>query len=323
MSASRARHLLASAAAPLAAVALAAPAPAAERHRFPASDVALDGSQALFPMRRVRPGAVRRARLRVGRVSRRVRARAVRRGARRGRLLLRLGRRTAAAARLHRPWLTVVTRKLAEFDGFSAEHGLLRRTRGGAYDGRRSLFASYDGSGSSGFQRVWRNVRWRSGSDVWYGMALLIPDRSAYCYWNPIRWDNYRTYGGRGDVGGLQVERGALHLIRSRYGSRETKLIGPVTAPEDRWFWLEVHQRLSGRHGRALSEVFVDGRRVGASTRANSAGRVVNDIRFGAVNVAGRCSRAGSILFDRVSVSRRTRGPLPPAWGGAHAFSRR
>ena len=74
----------------------------------------------------------------------------------------------------------------------------------------------------------------------------------------------------------------------------------PVAAPRNRWFTLEVRQRLSSAAD-ASNEVFIDGHRVGASTLANTYGRPVDAVRFGAVNVAGSCSGPGSVLFDDVS----------------------
>jgi len=272
------------------------------------------GKRALvFPLRNVRPAALRAGRLRIGRRRKRIGLRKLRRGLRGGALRIQLrNRRSLRLARRHGARLRLVLRSLPEFDGYSSYGGSLRRTRFRFYDGSRSLRARFSGSPDGGFQRVWRDVRWRSGSDVWYGMAVFVPDVDAYCYWNPMRWDNYRTYGSGGDVGGLAVEKGRVSLIRNRYGDRERRLTVPVPLPERRWVWLEVHQRLSALFGRALSEVYLDGRRVALSRSANSSGRVVNHVRFGAVNIAGSCSRSGHVYFDRVMVRQVPLGPLVP-----------
>jgi hypothetical protein len=132
---------------------------------------------------------------------------------------------------------------------------------------------------------------------------------TAFCYWNPMRWDNYKTYGSTGDVGGLSIEAGRLNVIQSRYGSAERKLISGVAIPQGRWFWVELHQRLSGTDGQALTELYLDGAKVGSSTAANSAGRVINHLRYGVVNVAGSCSKPGTVDFDRASISDGMRGP--------------
>jgi hypothetical protein len=198
----------------------------------------------------------------------------------------------------------------SDFDAFSSWEGALSVTTARAYDGTHSARASFLGNGASGAQRAWNVVDWRTGKDVWFGMALYVPDVSAYCYWNPIRWDNYGTYGGEGDVGGLSIDEGRLNLIQNHYGGTERKLINGGAVPEGRWFWVEVHQILSGTDGAALSELYVDDTLVGRSTAHNSAGRPIDHLRFGVVNVSGSCSGAGTVYFDRASVSNGRRGPL-------------
>jgi len=191
----------------------------------------------------------------------------------------------------------------------STWNGSLGITTERAYEGSRSVAATYTGGGS-GFQRVWQNVDWGPGSDVWYGVALYVPNTSDYCYWNPIRWDNYKTYGGAGDTGGVTVERGHIYVTQDRYSGAERKILDGGPLPEGRWVWLEVHQRLSAEEGQALTELYVDSTKVGSTTAANSLGRVVNNLRAGVVNVAGSCSNPGKINFDRVSIGPARRGAL-------------
>ena len=85
-------------------------------------------------------------------------------------------------------------------------------------------------------------------------------------------------------------------------------LVGPLNLPEGRCFWVEVHQKLSNVNGEALNEVFVDGVKAGASTTANSRGRVVNNIRYGLPALAPGCSGASTIYFDDPSISSVQRG---------------
>jgi hypothetical protein len=106
----------------------------------------------------------------------------------------------------------------------------------------------------------------------------------------------------------VRIERGKLFLDRGDY-TRQTPLIGPVAIPQGRWFWIEVHQRFSGTADRAVSELYLDDVKRGSSTAPNSAGRVINHIRYGNVAMATRCSKRSSIYFDRASVSRRRLGP--------------
>jgi hypothetical protein len=196
-----------------------------------------------------------------------------------------------------------------EFDWFSSANGSLSVSGERAYEGLLSAKASNNGVGNQ-YQRVWYDVSWGEGSDVWYGVALYIPRLADWCWWTPVRWDNYSSYGGLGDVGGLRIEQGRLYLDKGTYAAQHA-LIGPVAIPEGRWFWVEVHQRLSADAGSALSELYLDGTRVGSSTAANSAGRPIDTIRYGVVSMATSCSQPASIHFDRVSLSNGPLGPRP------------
>ncbi|HMJ96003.1 MAG TPA: hypothetical protein VK486_09130, partial [Thermoleophilaceae bacterium] len=200
-----------------------------------------------------------------------------------------------------------------EFNGHSAESGAIVPTTERAYDGVRSAKASYNGSGGNGFARTWFEVHFKGGSDFWYGGAFYIPSKKAMpCWYSLMRWDNYITYGSDGDVGGIEISTsGRARLMREDYSAKNyAVLTREFDLPEGRWFWLEVHQRLSDRDGDALNEVFLDGRRVDQSRMANSRGRVVNEVRHGLVALAGECAPADSVYLDRASVSDRMRGPL-------------
>jgi len=66
---------------------------------------------------------------------------------------------------------------------------------------------AYNGSGTNGFSRAWYDVAWNKGTDTWYGAAYYIPSKAAMPCWSMLaRWDNYATYGGSGDTGGLEVD---------------------------------------------------------------------------------------------------------------------
>jgi Bacterial Ig domain len=202
------------------------------------------------------------------------------------------------------------TGNLSEFDGSGLSGGNIVTTAEEAYDGTRAARIDSDGIAENQFQRVWYDVNWGPGADVWYGLALKVPRLADWCWWRPVRWDNHKTYAGAGDVGGVRIEAGKLYLDAGSYGQRTRTLIGPIDIPEGRWFWLEVHQRFSDRPNVALSELFVDGGPVGTSTQPNSNGRVINHLRFGNVTLASGCSSASSVYFDRISVGLDAVGPL-------------
>jgi len=191
-------------------------------------------------------------------------------------------------------------------DGRSSTGGRIAVTGDHAYRGRRAARAST--RGTEGFQRVWYDVRWNKGTDVWYGAAYFVPGKLP-CWTMLARWDNYRSFGQGGDTGGVEVENGFARLVRGNYdGSNYQRLSENFSLPRRRWFWLEVHQRLNDEDGSALNEVYVDGRRVGSSTKANSRGRQVENIRYGYSALRAQCSGSSTIYFDDVSISSRVRG---------------
>lgn len=322
---------------------LAAPLAGAASKSFTAKRVT--GKTAVFRVAGVETNQVRRARVKVGNYRKSVPAKAVRRAARRGQLRLRLPRSVvkrmrrsgARVSRRSRRWprLTITTRgsqpkgaPVAESTmGFEAGNfseasdtqaksgGSLSVTGERAYEGSKSARASWFG-GNTAAQRVWKDTNWNQGSEVWYGMAVYVPASTDYCYWNPMRWDNYNEYGGtddnkpgEGDVGGLTVDQNKISIMTNKYGGEETSLVDGGTLPKGQWVWLEVHQVFSPNDGKALSELYVNGQHRGSSTKANSAGRKITSLRAGAVAVASSCSTPSKIDFDRVSISNSRRGP--------------
>lgn len=210
--------------------------------------------------------------------------------------------------RLGRALGTFETRGFGQFDAWSSANGLLSVTRQAVYSGRWAARAANEGSGNQ-FQRVWFNVDWRNGTNAWYGMALFVPRVTDWCWWTPIRWDNFATYGSAGDVGGLTIENGLMHVDQGTYASQHS-LTAPVRVPEGRWFWVEIHQRLSPIGGEAATALYLNGRRVAHSNAANTAGRPIDQLRFGNVAMESGCSQRSAIYFDRVSLTGERLGPL-------------
>ena len=318
---------------------LSAPLAAAGSKSFAAKRVA--GKTAVFSVAGLSGTDVHKARLRVGGYRARVAPTRVRRAARRGKLRLRLPRRVAKrlrkrGARLSRrtrrwPRLTVVTKpgptptgapvaeslssfetgNFSEFEGFQVKDGgEMNVTTERAYDGSKSARARWLG-GETAAERVWKKTDWNTGNEAWYGMAVYVPADVRYCYWNPLRWDNYSEYQSKGDVGGLTVDQNRIKIMRGTYDSpEEDYIVDGGELPKGRWVWLEVHQVFSTQDGRALSEIYVDGAKRGSSTKANTSGRKISHLRAGQVSVADQCSTPNAVDFDRVSISNRQRGPI-------------
>jgi hypothetical protein len=200
------------------------------------------------------------------------------------------------------------------FDQSNTLRGGLRRTLLHAYQGAGSARATTHGGGDA-YSRALFNVRWREGADVWFGAAYLLPRSFTSQMQGEVdllRWDNFPADRVTTDRSGIVLFRGdrRAHLIRQRLGVEDVTLGKPFALPVGRWFWLEVHQRLSRGRG-ALSEVFLDGRLVTSSTKPNSYGRTVRRIRFGIVAVdAARQRRPLKLWFDRATVGTRARGPV-------------
>ena len=179
------------------------------------------------------------------------------------------------------------------------------------YDGSKAAKITYDGQPGNVFSRTWYSVDWQPGEDVWYGAAFYVPDPSKLRYTDLIRWDNYVSYEGGGDVGGLLVEDGQMSMMRDDYSDHSTfaRVTPQVAVPKARWFWVEVHQRLSSVNGQALTEMYLDGRKVGSSTRANSMGRRIDEVRYGYVYNWDE-GGASTLYMDRVSQTDGMRGPV-------------
>lgn len=203
---------------------------------------------------------------------------------------------------------------LARFDQLNTAFGALTVADRASYDGRRAAHAQIDGGGNA-YSRGLFNVDWRDGDEVWYGAAFLLPHGFIDAMQGQVdllRSDNWPTDPTTTDRSGVVIWHGdgRAHLIRQKLGVEERTLAKPFRLPEGRWFWLEIHQRLSRGSG-ALSEVFVNGRRVARSTAPNSYGRGVQRLRAGIVAVdAARQQRALDLYFDRVSIS--SHGPRGP-----------
>jgi hypothetical protein len=203
---------------------------------------------------------------------------------------------------------------LRAFDQINTLNGILKIDRSRAYQGAGSARASTRGQGNA-YSRGLFDVRWRTGDNVWYGAAYLLPSRffsTMQGQVDVLRWDDFPSDRVTTDRSGIALFEGdhRAHLVRQRLGVELATLAPPFDLPADRWFWLEVHQRL-GTGEDALSEVFVDGELVASSTEPNTYGRPVRRVRYGIVAVdAGRQQHWLTLWFDRAIAGTQQRGPL-------------
>jgi hypothetical protein len=207
------------------------------------------------------------------------------------------------------------TGNLREFTATSVSSGALQVTTQRAFSGSRSAHATYTGRGSNGYARGQQDVTWRSGDDVWYGMAVFLPSGFKAAQQGPVdllRWDNWSIDPNNTDRSGLTLDsRGRLVLLTQQLNrTGYNPLLGGYDVPEGRWVHLEVRQRLSSSSGQAINEVWMDGRRLGSNTSANSYGRNATRLRAGIVAVsAGQQTNNLQLWFDDVTISSSRVGP--------------
>jgi hypothetical protein len=184
----------------------------------------------------------------------------------------------------------------SEFSQTNALTGTLSTTTVNPFRGSVSARATYDGGGANGYSRGIWDVHWQDGEDVWFGAAYYLPigfHASIQGQVDLMRWDNYSINPSNTDWGGVSIY-GSDHrarLLRFGAGRPNDTLVGPLDLPEGRWFTLEVHQRRSQSSGSALSELYVDGKRVGSSTAANTYGRAATRVRYGIVAIAASAQK--------------------------------
>jgi Bacterial Ig domain/Polysaccharide lyase len=209
------------------------------------------------------------------------------------------------------------TGNFSEFnDGPNASNATIAVVNDKGYDDAHSAFVNYPGGGVNAYARVIQDVAWNAGDDVWYGAAYYLPSGFKAAMQQEValqRWDNYSSYGPDADIGGIVIwgsDKLARLKICKYSSSIETLLTSGFSVPEGRWFWLEVHQRLSATSGSALNEVYLDGARVASSTTANF-DRPIEKLRTGLV-AQGAIAQTNplTLWFDRVSIATHQIGPV-------------
>jgi hypothetical protein len=199
------------------------------------------------------------------------------------------------------------------FDQLSAAHGSAEVTTSRAFHGSHSMRARYRGGGANGYARGLFAVSWHGGDTVTYRAAFFLPHgfhRAMQGQVALMRWDNWPTYEGGGDSGGIVVygsdKRARLvrgHSNEHPGGNHQQALGRSFRLPEGRWFALSVRQRLSREHPRSV--VRLDGRRVVSSARLNFYGRAIERIRYGIVAIAAGMQRRPLRLWVDDAEARR------------------
>jgi hypothetical protein len=218
------------------------------------------------------------------------------------------------------------TADFSQFDQTNTQAGTIATSTTRAYDGGYSAQSTYSGGGQNGFSRAIYNVDWQDGDDVYYGEAVFLPAgflNSMQGEVDLMRWDNWTLDPNTTDRCGVVIygsdKLGHYLCWQNTVSGSSTAQIGPFNLPEGQWNWIEVHEHISQTDGQALSEVWVNGVRVGSSTQHNSFGRPATRLRFGIVAMdAGVQTNALTLYFDRPTVSTGYIGPIggTPTSGG-------
>lgn len=210
---------------------------------------------------------------------------------------------------LPRPGGTVRPERVRTYEGAVA-------ARAAVPAGSGNKFARTVVGGASGGPRA---LDYAEGDELWFGLAVYLPagfHDAVASYFSPLRWDNFGTRAVSRS-GLAMYEDGRLRLFRERDGVEEqVNLLADVTVAldEERWYWLEVHQRLSSNDGQALNELFVDGREVGSSTMRNYYGEPMTAVRYGIVALSASEQTAPlELAYDRPTLGSRQVGPREAA----------
>jgi hypothetical protein len=192
---------------------------------------------------------------------------------------------------------------LRAFSQLNRLHGTLSVR---SHAGRRAAKATYVGRGANGYARAIYNVHWKRGQDVAYGASFYIPSTTLAAVQGQLalmRWDDYPKHPGAANYGGLVLFVGdhRAHIIRNELGGKdeEDDLSDGFDLPLDRWFAIEVRQRL-GDGGDARNEVYIDGKLAASSNKPNIPGdRDVRRVRYGITAIAaGAQKKPLRLWFD-------------------------
>lgn len=190
--------------------------------------------------------------------------------------------------------------KLGQFDQLNQVGGSV--SVGRAPDGARAVRARYDGDGGNGYARAIFNVRWGAGATVRYSARFYIPKAlldDAQGQVGLMRWDDYSDHPVDQLHGGIVIfgTDKQAHLVREQLDMNgetadEAELGRGFEVPTDRWFKVEVWQRLGTAADGARSEVYLDGSKVAESDATNlTPGREVSRVRYGVVAIAAGAQR--------------------------------
>jgi hypothetical protein len=157
---------------------------------------------------------------------------------------------------------------------------------------------------------------WQIGSDHWFGARLYLPVGTYAALQGDMalmRWDNWALANMSQDQFGVWLHgtgtKGNLYLmLNNEQDGVDSILVDPgVKMAEGQWSCLEVRQKL-GYDGDAISELWLNGTRLGSSTRQNvNGGRRPVTLGYGIVAVNAGAQTNGLTAYIDQAYTARTR----------------
>lgn len=207
---------------------------------------------------------------------------------------------------------------LSAFPSQGAYGGTLGTIRGGDAGDRWAFAARVTGRSGYDYSRGRFNVSWPAGSSVTYSGAFLLPTRFATARSGQVtlmRWDNYGA-AANWEEDSLNVNPGTarawlVHETVTAGRITTQPLTGAFRLPVGRWFTLRITQTL-GAQPVARNAVYLNGKRLRYSTKANLLQTAATAVRYGIVATFSGAQRGRTSLeFDRATASSKA-PPLPP-----------
>jgi len=166
-----------------------------------------------------------------------------------------------------------------------------------------------------------------AGDDFWFGAGIYLPIgfyAAHTTYTDLMRVDSYvddesasTPFANRAEINFASWDDDELY-VRAARGASTVNLIGPLPSQllsEGTWHWVEIHVDLSTSAGSASTELKIDGRSIGSSSRPNlfAGAEPLNRLRYGIVSTGTAGSGSLTAYFDRASIGDSERGPVASA----------
>jgi hypothetical protein len=183
---------------------------------------------------------------------------------------------------------------------------------------RAGKLTVYSSSGNKYARGYFDISDWQIGSDHWFGARIYLPVGTYAALQGDMalmRWDNWALANISQDQFGVWLRgtgtKGNLYLmLNNEQNGVDSILVDPgVRMAEGQWSCLEVRQKL-GYDGDAISELWLNGTRLGSSTRQNiNGGRRPVTLGYGIVAVnAGTQTNSLTAYVDQAYTARTRAG---------------